>query len=239
MSANTIKNIAPYLDPHILLFFLQKSTGKDGGVTGALQAQIKGKLLIGQKDKAAVLEKSAKDNAKKLLDVLNNSQEKKTLREQHRFTLEALSKEKDITLDDCVALQSYAKIVYEQGKYNEAEKMLFSLKEILVNESQTHPELVFQVFWGLLACEILNGKERDVVEHTSLKKMRELIERKFGMEGVRVAHVANQEHIETTTWLLHWLLVYSFTSDDLTNAGLFATILADQQLYGSHFLNIV
>lgn len=39
---------------------------------------------------------------------------------------------------------------------------------------------MLQVFWGLLACEILNGKGRDVVEHTSLKKMRELIEKKFG-----------------------------------------------------------
>jgi len=41
---------------------------------------------------------------------------------------------------------------------------------------------MLQVFWGLLACQILNGKGRDVVEHTSLKKMRELIEKKFGAD---------------------------------------------------------
>ena len=40
---------------------------------------------------------------------------------------------------------------------------------------------MLQVFWGLLACEILNGKGRDVVEHTSLKKMKELIEKKYGV----------------------------------------------------------
>lgn len=39
-------------------------------------------------------------------------------------------------------------------------------------------DLMLQVFWGLLACEILNGKGRDVVEHTTLKKMRDLIEKK-------------------------------------------------------------
>lgn len=167
-----------------------------------------------------------------------NGPDKQQLREQHRFTLEALSKERGITLDDCIALQSYAKIMYEQGKYKEAEKLLFSLKEILVNEDQTHPDLVFQVFWGLLACEILNDKDRDVVEHTSLKKMRAIIERKYGADGIRSSS-NSQEHIETATWLLHWLLVYSFTNNDLTNGGLFATILTDTSLYGSHFLNIV
>lgn len=62
----------------------------------------------------------------------------------------------------------------------DSEKLLFSLKEILVNESSQNSEIMLQVFWGLLACEILNGKGRDVVEHTSLKKMKELIERKYG-----------------------------------------------------------
>ena len=39
--------------------------------------------------------------------------------------------------------------------------------------------------------------------------------------------------------MLHWLLVYSFTAKDLTNNGLFATVLADHQIYGTHFLNAV
>lgn len=39
--------------------------------------------------------------------------------------------------------------------------------------------------------------------------------------------------------MLHWLLVYSFTSKDLTNTGLFATLLADHHQYGAHFLNAV
>ena len=39
--------------------------------------------------------------------------------------------------------------------------------------------------------------------------------------------------------MLHWLLVYSFTAEDLTNTGLFATILSDQGLYGNLFLNVV
>lgn len=45
--------------------------------------------------------------------------------------------------------------------------------------------------------------------------------------------------MQTITWMLHWLLVYSFTSRDLTNTGLFATLLADHDQYGTHFLNAV
>ena len=63
----------------------------------------------------------------------------------------------------------------------DAEKLLFSLKEILVNESSQNSEIMLQVFWGLLACEILNGKGRGVIENTSLKKMKELIEKKYGV----------------------------------------------------------
>lgn len=40
-------------------------------------------------------------------------------------------------------------------------------------------------------------------------------------------------------WMLHWLLIYSFTAKDLTNNGLFATILTDHQLYGNLFLNVI
>jgi hypothetical protein len=59
--------------------------------------------LIGQKDSGATLEKTTKDQAKKLLDVLN-SPDRQNLREQHRFTLEALSKDKGVTLNDCYHL---------------------------------------------------------------------------------------------------------------------------------------
>lgn len=148
-----------------------------------------------------------------------------------------MKEEKNITIADCHKLQNYAKVLYEQGKYKDAERLLYSLKEILVNESQQNSELMLQVFWGLLACEILNGKGRDVVEHTSLKKMRELIERKYSNADAN--SFASHDHTQSIAWMLHWLLIYSFTAKDLTNSGLFATILADQNMYGSRFMHLV
>ena len=96
---------------------------------------------------------------------------------------------------------------------------------------------MLQVFWGLLACQILNGKGRDVVEHTSLKKMRELLVQKFG--ALEASGFASQEHMQSVSWMLHWLLIYSFTAKDLTNTGLFATILADHSTYGTNFMSLI
>ena len=40
-------------------------------------------------------------------------------------------------------------------------------------------------------------------------------------------------------WILHYILVFSFTAKDLTNTGLFATLLTDQEHYGNIFLNLI
>ena len=109
-----IKQIAPFLDPHLLLFVLQKTT--DAKDTQTLQNSIKEKLLMSHKDKAKTLEENARKEATKLLDVLNGKDLAK-LREEHKFTLESLKKEKDIKVIDCQAVQKYAKVLYEQGKY--------------------------------------------------------------------------------------------------------------------------
>jgi len=156
------------------------------------------------------------------LDVLNKKDLQK-LREEHRFTLENLKKEKDIDLKDCHKLQKYAKVLYEQGKYKDAEELLFRLKEILVNEQNNNSDLMLQVFWGLLACQILNGKGRDVVENTTLKKMKDLINQRYNDEKI-----TEFQFIQMNTWLVHWILVYSFTNKDVQNTSLFATVLQSQ-----------
>ena len=68
-SVDTLKQIAPFLDPHLLLFTLQKST--DAKQSGGLQKQIKSKLLMEMKDESKALEEVAKKSASKLLDILN------------------------------------------------------------------------------------------------------------------------------------------------------------------------
>jgi len=71
--------------------------------------------------------------------------------------------------------------------------------------------------------------------------MRELIERKCGSWDTSLTSISSstKELTQYATWLLHYLLVYSFTRKDLADAGLFATILTDNQLYGTVFSKIV
>ena len=64
--------------------------------------------------------------------------------------------------------------------------------------------------------------------------MRDLIEKK-AYDG----NISESEHTQLYTWILHWLLVYSFTAKDLSNQGIFATILT-QDLNGSNkFLDVI
>jgi len=85
--------------------------------TGALQKQIKGKLLMADAAKGKELEEASKLEAKKLLDILGSQATVTKLREEHRFTLDVLKKDKSISVQDCVATQKYAKVLYEQGNY--------------------------------------------------------------------------------------------------------------------------
>ena len=71
-----IKRLAPYLDAHVLLQFLKNSVPASEG----LQQKISDQLLISQKDKAVKLEEEAKNEASKLLTIINNHQEWQTLR---------------------------------------------------------------------------------------------------------------------------------------------------------------
>lgn len=173
-TVNLIKRMAPCLDTHVLLHFLRNA------VPGSekLQEQITEKTLINKRDSWTRGEEETKDgNA--LLNLLNNYQESQRLRKESAFTLDRLNEQYGITLSDCKKVFTYAKNQYEMGKYKEAEKLLFSLKEILINEQHQPTEFILQIFWGLLQCEILLNREKDTLEFTTLNKMKQFIEKLY------------------------------------------------------------
>ena len=63
-----IRRLAPYVDPHILVQFLNKHVPKSDG----LQKQIKGQMLSAKGEEAQKMEESAKADAVNLLNLLNN-----------------------------------------------------------------------------------------------------------------------------------------------------------------------
>lgn len=116
------------------------------------------------------------------------------------------------------------------------------MKEILISEQNTQADLILQVFWGLLSCEILLQREKETVEYTTLRKMKEFFERLLNDQS----HTY-QENMNHKAWLLHQILVYSFTNDakkqptadQQPTTDLFAEILIDRVVYGQAFLNLL
>eukprot|EP00347_Sterkiella_histriomuscorum_P020231 403338592 len=221
-----LKRIAPFLDSHVLLQFLRTNVPQ----SEKLQQQLSSQLLLSQKEKAKEIEEQAKQDASKLLTLINN-QEQKQLREARQFTLEKLQEDRGITLQDCRKLFDYAKLQYEMGEYKTAEKYLFPLKEILTLEHQAHTDLVLQIFWGLLSCEILLQRERNTVERTTQRKLKELIDKMLTDN----AHT-QMESMNQKAWFLNQILVYSFNN---RCTDLFQNMLADRTFYGNSYLNVV
>lgn len=110
-----------------------------------------------------------------------------------------------------------------------AEKFLFKLKEILAVKTYSQSALVSQVFWGLLACEIVNQKSREVTELTTVRKIKDILKSRLSESPMQMLH--------QTSWLLHWCLVFSFTAE--RSNGLFAALLADKPNFGDAYLNVV
>jgi len=109
-----------------------------------------------------------------------------------------------------------------------AEKYLFSLKEILVSESY-NSALAGQVLWGLLACEILNSKSREITELTTVRRLKDILKSRLAESPMAMLH--------QTSWLLHWCLVYSFAGEK--SNGLFAALLSDKTNFGEAYLNVI
>jgi hypothetical protein len=214
-----IKRMAPCLDTHVLLHFLRSA------VPGSekLQEQITERTLINKRDSWTKGDEETKDN--KLLTLLNNYQESQRLRKESAFTLDRLNEQLGITLSDCKKVFSYAKSQYEMGKYKDAEKLLFSLKEILINEQHQPTEFILQIFWGLLQCEILLNREKDTLEFTTLNKIKQFIE-KLQAEQV----LSYQESLKHKAWIIHQIMVYSFTSKQPNAVALFSQLFTDKTL---------
>ena len=111
-----LKRLAPYLDPHLLLFLLKRNVGDE---SKSLQDQIKSQLIGADPKKAAEKEKAAEDKANKLLTLLKDQSGIKKMRDEQNFNFEKLSAgEKKITIQDCQDLFDYAKILFELQKYS-------------------------------------------------------------------------------------------------------------------------
>ncbi len=80
-----LKKLAPYLDPHLLLFLLQANIGSD---SQALQDQIKSKLISADPAKAKTLTAEAEKKASKLITLLSDSGAVARMRKDGQFNFD-------------------------------------------------------------------------------------------------------------------------------------------------------
>ena len=110
-----IKKLAPYLDPHLLLFLLQSNIGPE---SQALQDQIRSKLISANPEKALELTNAAEEKAQKLTTLLSDSVAVAKMRKEGQFNYDQLNKGTNkISIFDCQNLFDYSKILFETQKY--------------------------------------------------------------------------------------------------------------------------
>ena len=109
-----LKQLAPMLDPHLLLHLLSKNAKED---SAALQTQLKARFLNAKPDVAKKAEEEAKEKAAKLITLLSEATKCENMRKEKEFNLQHMSAKEGITVADCQHLFNYAKILYDQQKY--------------------------------------------------------------------------------------------------------------------------
>ena len=110
-----LKKLAPFLDPHLLLFLLQANIGSE---SQALQDQIKSKLVSADPAKAKLLLQESEEKAKKLVTLLSDSNAVTRMRKDGQFNFDQLNKgASKVSIGDCQDLFDHAKLLFECQKY--------------------------------------------------------------------------------------------------------------------------
>lgn len=73
--------------------------------------------MINKTEVSSKLEEETKQEASKILSLLNNADQCKVLRAERAFTLEKLTETHGLTLLDCKKVFAHSKVLYESGKY--------------------------------------------------------------------------------------------------------------------------
>ena len=119
------------------------------------------------------------------------------LREEGRFTLEALQAEHSVSVEAVDALYRYAKLNFEIGRYRDAADYLFYYRELMKAREE---ERSYYALWGKLAGEVLMANMDTA--WADLQQLHLLLESKLHMDQL--------EQLQQRTWIIHWSLFIFF-----------------------------
>ncbi|KAI9452791.1 eukaryotic translation initiation factor 3 subunit 6 [Lactarius psammicola] len=228
------KTIIPYLDRHLvfpLLTHLQESGLFGQEQVAAAQYELaKGTNMVdyivslyeqlnpdsevpeefaAKREKAVAINEQLQQEAKAVLDVIENPDVAQALRQDKNQNLAYLKDNYDLTLEQITALYNFGKFQYTYGNYSGAADYLYHFRVL-----STDADLNTSAHWGKLASDILTGKWDVALEE--LNTLRETLDARAGAAPLTSAAVQAHAHAEplatlhSRAWLVHWSLFVYF-----------------------------
>ncbi|KAH8992573.1 eukaryotic translation initiation factor 3 subunit 6 [Lactarius hatsudake] len=228
------KTIIPYLDRHLafplLTHLLESGLFAQDQVEAAQYELAKGTNMVdyivslyeqlnpdsevpeefaAKREKAVAINEQLQQEAKAVLDVIENPDVAQALRQDKNQNLAYLKDNYDLTLEQITALYNFGKFQYTYGNYSGAADYLYHFRVL-----STDADLNTSAHWGKLASDILTGKWDVALEE--LNTLRETLDARAGAAPLSGAAAQSQAHAEplatlhSRAWLVHWSLFVYF-----------------------------
>lgn len=162
-----------------------------------------------KREKAVAINEQLQQEAKAVLDVIENPDVAQALRQDKNQNLAYLKDNYDLTLEQITALYNFGKFQYTYGNYSGAADYLYHFRVL-----STDVDLNTSAHWGKLASDILTGKWDVALEE--LNTLRETLDARAG--AAPLAGTASHAHahaeplatLHSRSWLVHWSLFVYF-----------------------------
>ncbi|KAH9057493.1 eukaryotic translation initiation factor 3 subunit 6 [Lactarius vividus] len=228
------KTIIPYLDRHLafplLTHLLESGLFTQDQVEAAQYELAKGTNMVdyivslyeqlnpdsevpeefaAKREKAVAINEQLQQEAKAVLDVIENPDVAQALRQDKNQNLAYLKDNYDLTLEQITALYNFGKFQYTYGNYSGAADYLYHFRVL-----STDADLNTSAHWGKLASDILTGKWDVALEE--LNTLRETLDARAGAAPLSGAAAQSHAHAEplatlhSRAWLVHWSLFVYF-----------------------------
>ncbi|KAH9015293.1 eukaryotic translation initiation factor 3 subunit 6 [Lactarius hengduanensis] len=228
------KTIIPYLDRHLafplLTHLLESGLFAQDQVEAAQYELAKGTNMVdyivslyeqlnpdsevpeefaAKRDQAVAINEQLQQEAKAVLDVIENPDVAQALRQDKNQNLAYLKDNYDLTLEQITALYNFGKFQYTYGNYSGAADYLYHFRVL-----STDTDLNTSAHWGKLASDILTGKWDVALEE--LNTLRETLDTRAGAAPLSGAAAQSHAHAEplatlhSRAWLVHWSLFVYF-----------------------------
>lgn len=178
--------------------------------------------LVKRREMVLIVMEALQDEARPLLQILNDDKRMAELMESGKFTMDHLAEEYGINDEVLDAMYEYGKFQFDCGNYELAAEIMHMYR-VLMNGRK--PEREFFALWGKLASNILVYNWDAALE--DLNALKDVID-----SSGRSVQLNPLQQLQQRTWLIHWSLFVFFNHENGRNG------IADL-LFSEKYLNTI